>query len=76
MHLSAGISDIAEAYVAAMQNALANEQDDHPNHKSVPEKAKSISNHLDSDQTSAVNKLQDALQHLAYVVVCTSMPTA
>ncbi|GJN23389.1 hypothetical protein PR202_gb11034 [Eleusine coracana subsp. coracana] len=71
-----GISDVVEAYVAAMQNALANKEDDHPNEKSVQEKAKSISNHLNSDQISAVSKLQDALQYLAYVVVCTSMPSA
>ncbi|CAN6281475.1 unnamed protein product [Urochloa humidicola] len=70
-----GISDVAEAYVAAIQNALADKQDDLPNRKSVQEKAKSISNHLNSDQTSAVSKLQDALQYLAYVVVCASMPS-
>ncbi|TKV91465.1 hypothetical protein SEVIR_9G098500v4 [Setaria viridis] len=67
-----GISDVAEAYAAAIQNALADKQDDQ---KSVQEKAKSISNHLNSDQTSAVSKLQDALQYLAYVVVCASMPS-
>ncbi|TVU45145.1 hypothetical protein EJB05_04620 [Eragrostis curvula] len=71
-----GISDVAEVYAAAIQNALAEKQDDIPNQKSVQEKAKSISNHLNSDQTSAVSKLQDALQYLAYVVVCTSMPSA
>jgi len=71
-----GISDVAEAYAAAIQNALADKQDDLPNQKSVQEKAKSISNHLNSDQTSAVSKLQDALQYLAYVIVCTSMPSA
>ncbi|PUZ37120.1 hypothetical protein GQ55_9G092500 [Panicum hallii var. hallii] len=71
-----GILDVAEAYAAAIQNALADKQDDLPNQKSVQEKAKSISNHLNSDQTSAVSKLQDALQYLAYVVVCASMPSA
>ncbi|RLN18016.1 uncharacterized protein C2845_PM02G04660 [Panicum miliaceum] len=71
-----GILDVAEAYAAAIQNALADKQDDLPNQKSVQEKAKSISNHLNSDQTSAVSKLQDALQYLAYVVVCASMPGA
>ncbi|WVZ60490.1 hypothetical protein U9M48_010504 [Paspalum notatum var. saurae] len=70
-----GISDVAEAYAAAIQNALADKQDDPPNQKSMQEKAKSISIHLNSDQTSAVSKLQDALQYLAYVVVCTSMPS-
>ena len=67
---------MAEAYAAAIQNALADKQDDLPNQKSVQEKAKSISKHLNSDQTSAVSKLQDALQYLAYVIVCTSMPSA
>lgn len=66
---------MAEAYVAAIQNALADKQDDLPSQKLVQEKAMSISNHLDSDQTSAVSKLQDALQYLAYVVVCASMPS-
>lgn len=70
-----GISDVAEAYAAAMQNALADKQDDLPNQKSLQEKVKSISIHLNSDQTSAVSKLQDALQYLAYVVVCASMPS-
>ncbi|RLN40063.1 uncharacterized protein C2845_PM01G28840 [Panicum miliaceum] len=71
-----GISDVAEAYAAAIQNALADKQDDLPNQKLVQDKAKSISNHLNSDQTSAVSKLQDALQYLAYVVICASMPSA
>lgn len=74
-HLSVGISDVAEAYAAAMQSALADKQDDLPNQKSLQEKVKSISIHLNSDQTSAVSKLQDALQYLAYVVVCASMPS-
>ncbi|KAF8674256.1 hypothetical protein HU200_048077 [Digitaria exilis] len=71
-----GISDVAEDYAAAIQNALADKQDDLPNQKSVQEKAKSICSHLNSDQTSAVGKLQDALQYLAYVVICASMPSA
>ncbi|ONM08968.1 hypothetical protein ZEAMMB73_Zm00001d033932 [Zea mays] len=70
-----GISDVAEAYAAAMQSALADKQDDLPNQKSLQEKVKSISIHLNSDQTSAVSKLQDALRYLAYVVVCASMPS-
>ncbi|KAL6843573.1 hypothetical protein ACP4OV_026635 [Aristida adscensionis] len=70
-----GISDVAEAYAAAIQNALADKQGDAPNQKSVQEKAKSISNNLNSDQASAVSKLQDALQYLAHVVVCSSMPS-
>lgn len=70
-----GISDVAEAYAAAIQSALADKQGDVP-HQSVQEKAKYISSHLKSDQTCAVSKLQDALQYLAYVVVCTSMPSA
>lgn len=69
-----GISDVAEAYAAAIQNSLTDKQGDLP-HQSVQEKAKYISSHLKSDQTCAVGKLQDALQYLAYVVVCTSMPS-
>uniref|UniRef100_A0A0D9VYR4 DUF7798 domain-containing protein n=1 Tax=Leersia perrieri TaxID=77586 RepID=A0A0D9VYR4_9ORYZ len=70
-----GISDVAEAYMAAIQNALADKKDDLSSQNSVREKAKYISSHLNSDQTSAVSKLQDALQYLAYVVVCSSMPS-
>ncbi|KAE8805794.1 hypothetical protein D1007_18143 [Hordeum vulgare] len=70
-----GISDVAEAYAAVIQNALADKQGGDVPHQSVQEKAKYISSHLKSDQTSAVSKLQDALQYLAYVVVCTSMPS-
>uniref|UniRef100_J3LSM8 DUF7798 domain-containing protein n=2 Tax=Oryza brachyantha TaxID=4533 RepID=J3LSM8_ORYBR len=70
-----GISDVAEAYMAAIQNALADKKDGLSNQNSVQEKAKHISSHLNSDQTSAVSKLQDALQYLAYVVVCSSMPS-
>lgn len=69
-----GLSDVTEAYAAAIQNALADKVGDVP-HQSVQEKAKDISSHLKSDQTSAVSKLQDALQYLAYVVVCTSIPS-
>uniref|UniRef100_A0A0E0KIT5 DUF7798 domain-containing protein n=1 Tax=Oryza punctata TaxID=4537 RepID=A0A0E0KIT5_ORYPU len=69
-----GISDVAEAYMAAMQNDLADKKDDLSNQNPVQEKAKYISNHLNTDQTSAVSKLQDALQYLAYFVALYVFP--
>ncbi|KAJ1697182.1 hypothetical protein LUZ63_005694 [Rhynchospora breviuscula] len=61
-----GISDIIEAYIA---NQL-------PEQKAVQTKANEISNQLRSDQTDAIGKIQDALHHLTFVVLSTSMSTA
>ncbi|XP_038996310.1 uncharacterized protein LOC120120850 [Hibiscus syriacus] len=70
-----GISDVAEAYVAAIKSANA---DPHEAllKASIQEKASSFSEHLRSDQTIAVSKIQDGLQNLSYAVLSTSMPTA
>ncbi|OAY68076.1 hypothetical protein ACMD2_14701 [Ananas comosus] len=70
-----GISDIIEAYLAAIQSASSDKQDGLPRQKSIQEKANAISYHLRADQTSALGKIQDALQYLAYVVLSTSMPS-
>ncbi|WOK92231.1 hypothetical protein Cni_G00922 [Canna indica] len=69
-----GISDIIEAYLAAIQSA-ANEKKEGLRESSVQEKANVITNHLQSDRTNAVEKIQDALHYLSYVVLSTSMPT-
>ncbi|KAK1300531.1 hypothetical protein QJS10_CPB13g00183 [Acorus calamus] len=64
-----GISDVSEACLAAIKDAAADGQ------SSIQEKAHAISNHLRADQTTALDKIQDALLYLAYVVISTSMPT-
>ncbi|KAJ3672783.1 hypothetical protein LUZ60_006157 [Juncus effusus] len=71
-----GISDIVEAYIATLQSGFAEKRDDGVGEeKVVQEKASEISKHLQSDQSNALSKIQDALHHLAYVVLSTSMPT-
>ncbi|XP_038997139.1 uncharacterized protein LOC120121948 isoform X1 [Hibiscus syriacus] len=70
-----GISDVAEAYVAAIKSVNA---DSHEalSKASIQEKASFFSEHLRSDQAIAVSKIQDGLQNLSYVVLSTSMPAA
>ncbi|OVA10523.1 hypothetical protein BVC80_8985g60 [Macleaya cordata] len=70
-----GISDVVEAYQAAIKGATANVHDGLPQ-TSVQEKANAISNHLHADQATAMDKIQEGIQYLAYVVLSTSMPTA
>ncbi|KAJ6822764.1 uncharacterized protein M6B38_305460 [Iris pallida] len=71
-----GISDIIEAYKAAMKSSASGAQDGLQQQNSVEEKANTISNHLRADQTTALENIQNALQYLDYVVLSTSMPTA
>ncbi|KAL3621189.1 hypothetical protein CASFOL_036101 [Castilleja foliolosa] len=70
-----GISDVAEAYVAAIKGIAANVQDDRPQ-KSVQEKVSAFTEHLRADHSTAVGKMQDGLQFLTYLVLSTSMPAA
>ncbi|EXB63670.1 hypothetical protein L484_027013 [Morus notabilis] len=70
-----GISDVAEAYMAAIKGASAESHEALPQ-KSIQEKANTFSVHLRADQTTAVGKIQDGLQYLSYVVISTSMPVA
>ncbi|XP_022749176.1 uncharacterized protein LOC111298715 [Durio zibethinus] len=69
------ISDVAEAYQAAIKSAAADSHEALPR-ASILEKANSFSEHLCSDQTTAVSKIQDGLQYLSYVVLSTSMRAA
>lgn len=69
-----GISDILEAYLTVKQSVSSDKQVGLP-HTSVQEKANVITNHFRAGQTSAVEKIQDALHYLTYVVLSTSMPT-
>ncbi|PON33200.1 BAT2 domain protein [Trema orientale] len=70
-----GISDVAEAYVAAMKGASAESHEALPQ-TSIQEKANAFTEHLRLDQTTSVGKIQDGLQYLSYVVVSASMPVA
>lgn len=59
-----GISDVAEAYLAAIKSVNA---DSHEalTKASIQEKANSFSEHLRSDQNIAVSKIQDGLQNFS-----------
>ncbi|KAL5858063.1 hypothetical protein ACOSQ3_005521 [Xanthoceras sorbifolium] len=70
-----GISDVAEAYQAAIKSASADSHEGHPQ-ASVQEKANAFSEHLHADRTTAVGKIQDGLQYLSCLVISTSMPAA
>ncbi|GFQ03850.1 hypothetical protein PHJA_002528800 [Phtheirospermum japonicum] len=70
-----GISEVAEAYVAAIKGVAADSQDVRPQ-KSVQEKVSAFSEHLRADHSTAVGKMQDGLQYLAYLVLSSSMPAA
>lgn len=70
-----GIADVAEAYQAAMKAVTATSLDASPQ-TSVQEKVKAFSEHLRSDQTTAVGNIQDGLQYLTYLVLSTAMPSA
>lgn len=69
-----GISDVTEAYLAAMK--VPTESHEAPSAKSIEDKANAFSEHLRTDQTVAVDKIQDGLQYLCFVTVSTSMPPA
>ncbi|KAB1207190.1 hypothetical protein CJ030_MR7G011511 [Morella rubra] len=70
-----GISDVAEAYSAAIKGATAESHEVLPQ-TSIQEKANAFSELLHADKTTAVGKVQDGLQYLCYVVLSTSMPSA
>ncbi|CAN1278351.1 hypothetical protein LINPERPRIM_LOCUS16615 [Linum perenne] len=71
-----GISDVAEAYLAAIKGAAtADNSEDRPK-KSIQEKANTFTQLLRTDKTAAVGKIQDGLQYLTYVVISTSVPAA
>lgn len=71
-----GISDVTEAYLAAMKVVTTTDSHEAPPDKSIQDKANSFSEHLRADQTIAVDKIQDGLQYLCFVIVSTSMSPA
>ncbi|KAI7726546.1 hypothetical protein M8C21_032097, partial [Ambrosia artemisiifolia] len=68
-----GISDVAEAYAAAIKSATADSPETVPE-KSIHDKVNSFSEDLHVNRTTAVGKIQDGLHFLAYVILTTSMP--
>ncbi|GAV67123.1 hypothetical protein CFOL_v3_10632 [Cephalotus follicularis] len=70
-----GISDVTEAYQAAIKGPTAESHEVIPQ-TPIQEKANAFSQHLHIDKNTAVGKIQDGLQHLSYVVLSTSMPAA
>ncbi|CAN6685793.1 unnamed protein product [Malus baccata var. baccata] len=70
-----GMSDVAEAYLAAIRGASEESQEE-LSQTSIQEKASTFSKHLHDDQTTALSKIQDGLHYLSYVVISTSMPAA
>ncbi|KAJ4964921.1 hypothetical protein NE237_016770 [Protea cynaroides] len=70
-----GISDVAEAYQAALKAASTDVQEG-PQETTILDKANTISDHLRGDRTTALDKIQDGLQYLPFVVLSTSMLTA
>ncbi|KAK3005194.1 hypothetical protein RJ639_016436 [Escallonia herrerae] len=70
-----GISDVAEAYAAAIKGASADSLEVLPQ-KPIQEKADAYSENLGVNRITAVGKIQDGLQYLSYVVLSTSMPAA
>ncbi|XP_021855081.2 uncharacterized protein [Spinacia oleracea] len=71
-----GISDVTEAYLAAMKVVSTTDSHETPPEMSIQDKANAFSEHLRADQSIAVDKFQDGLQYLCFVTVSTSMPPA
>ena len=64
---------MTEAYLVVIKSATADSHEAPPE-KSIQEKAKTFKEHLRADQTVAMDKIQDGLQYLCFVIVSTSMP--
>ncbi|WVZ10739.1 hypothetical protein V8G54_015269 [Vigna mungo] len=73
---ASGISDVAEAYQAAIKAVTTESQSVVPHASSVQEKANAFSENLRADQTTAVCKIQEGMQFLAHVLISTSMNAA
>lgn len=65
---------MTESYIAATKGASANLPE--ATQKSLQDKANAFSKNLHADQRTAMEKIQDGLQYLSYVVLSTSMPAA
>ncbi|KAI3789360.1 hypothetical protein L2E82_02153 [Cichorium intybus] len=64
-----GISDVAEVYASAIKSATEVVPE-----KLIQDKVKSFCDDLHVNRTTAVAKIQDGLNFLAYVILSTSMP--
>ncbi|XP_022875738.1 uncharacterized protein LOC111394208 [Olea europaea var. sylvestris] len=69
-----GISDVAEAYLAATKSVAVDSQE--LPEKSVQKKADMYSEGLRTGQSSAIGKIHDGLQYLSYIVLSTSISAA
>lgn len=65
---------MTESYIAATKDDSANLPT--ATQKSIQDKANAFSNNLHADQRTAMDKIQDGLQYLSYVVLSTSIPAA
>lgn len=72
--ISSGISDVAEAYLAATKSVAVDSQE--LPEKSVQKKADMYSEGLRTGQSSAIGKIHDGLQYLSYIVLSTSISAA
>lgn len=64
---------MAEAYLVATKGASSGSQD---SQKSIQETANVYSGNLRADHSTAIDKIQDGIQYLSYVIVSTSMSAA
>ncbi|CAA3025024.1 BAT2 domain-containing 1 [Olea europaea subsp. europaea] len=69
-----GISDVAEAYLAATKSVAVDSQE--LPEKSVQKKADMYSESLRTGQSSAIGTIRDGLQYLSYIVLSTSISAA
>ncbi|XP_019165522.1 PREDICTED: uncharacterized protein LOC109161534 isoform X2 [Ipomoea nil] len=69
-----GISNVTESHIAATKGDSANLPA--ATQKSIQDKANAFSKNLHADQRTAMDKIQDGLQYLSYVVLSTSIPAA
>ncbi|KAL3689492.1 hypothetical protein R1sor_015801 [Riccia sorocarpa] len=74
-----GISDVTAAFQAAVKNeSLVVQGEEGPRGRqlkeaSVEDRAQAVRSGIESDGTAAIEKIQDGLQHLTYVVLSTSI---
>ncbi|KAL9231612.1 hypothetical protein vseg_006816 [Gypsophila vaccaria] len=71
-----GVSEVTEAYLAAIKGLATADTPEAPLQKSMLGKANAYSEHLRGARTTAIGKIQDGLQHLCFVAVSTSMPSS
>ncbi|KAL5705037.1 hypothetical protein ACHQM5_023388 [Ranunculus cassubicifolius] len=71
-----GISDVVGAYHAAIKSVDTDNNPEGPIKTSIQEKANAISDNLQRGHITAIDKIQDGLQYLAFLVLSSSMPSS